>query len=132
MAGVEVSAAAVEAAAAVAVGAEVVEVAEVEEAVAEKEEEEVVALRRGVAPVCGVGLLVLQPTSAHGDRAGEQVWGVRTPTQRLLWPPDGTLWPHLFPEATEIPCWGELSRQGARPYLRPPVEGRQRAAPHSS
>ncbi|CAI5991358.1 unnamed protein product [Closterium sp. NIES-65] len=55
VAGVKVSAAAwkAEAAAAVAVGAEVVEVADVEEAVAEEEEEEVVALCRGVAPVVG-------------------------------------------------------------------------------
>ncbi|CAI5931634.1 unnamed protein product [Closterium sp. NIES-65] len=111
VAGVEVTAAAVEAevAAAVAVGAEVVEVAEVEEAVAEAEEEEVVALRRGVAPVVrGGGTGPCTYVLSTGDRAGEQCGGAH-PTQRCF----GGLtdaWRHQFPEATEIPRWGELSR----------------------
>ncbi|CAI5977359.1 unnamed protein product [Closterium sp. NIES-65] len=45
-----------------------------------------------------------------GDRAGEQCGGAH-PTQRCF----GRLmdaWPHQFPEATEIPRWGELSRAG--------------------
>ncbi|CAI5993013.1 unnamed protein product [Closterium sp. NIES-65] len=112
-AGVEVSAAAVEAeaAAAVAVGAEVVEVAEVEEAVAEEEEEEVVALCRGVAPVVrGGGTGPCTYVLRTGDRAGEQC-GSAHPTQRCF----GRLtdaWRHQFPEATEIPRWGELTRAG--------------------
>ncbi|CAI5950141.1 unnamed protein product [Closterium sp. NIES-64] len=45
-----------------------------------------------------------------GDRAGEQCGGAH-PTQRCF----GRLmdaWRHQFPEATEIPRWGELSRAG--------------------
>ncbi|CAI5951093.1 unnamed protein product [Closterium sp. NIES-65] len=92
VAGVEVSVAVVEAEAAeaVEVGAEAAVVVEVEEAVVEEVEQVGVALRSGAAPVgCG---------GAH-------------PTQRCF----GRLtdaWRHLFPEATEIPRWGELSRVG--------------------
>ncbi|CAI7771271.1 unnamed protein product [Closterium sp. NIES-54] len=45
-----------------------------------------------------------------GDRAGEQCGGPHS-TQRCF----GRLtdaWRHKFPDATEIPCWGELSRAG--------------------
>ncbi|CAI5955525.1 unnamed protein product [Closterium sp. NIES-64] len=100
----------VEAAAAVAVGAEVVEVAEVEEAVAEAEEEEVMALRRGVAPVVvtassssavgrpcpltssvsgtlhasGVGVLVRAPTSCALATVRVSSVGVRTPPSAAM------------------------------------------------
>ncbi|CAI5965062.1 unnamed protein product [Closterium sp. NIES-64] len=124
--GVEVSVAAVEAeaAAAVAVGAEVAEVVAVEEAavVAEAEEaveaagvavELVAGLHRGVAPrggAFGPCTYVLRT----GDRAGEQCGGAH-PTQRCF----GRLtdaWRRQFPEATEIPRWGELSRAGVAIY----------------
>ncbi|CAI5976181.1 unnamed protein product [Closterium sp. NIES-65] len=114
VAGVEVSVAAVEAeaAAAVAVGAEVVaEVAVVEEAVAEEVELVGVALRRGSAPVeRGGGTGPCTYVLRTGDRAGEQCGGAHS-TQRCF----GRLtdaWRHQFPEATEIPRWGELSRAG--------------------
>ncbi|CAI7731319.1 unnamed protein product [Closterium sp. NIES-54] len=45
-----------------------------------------------------------------GDRAGEQCRGLHS-TQRCF----GRLtdaWRHQFPDATEIPCWGDLSRAG--------------------
>ncbi|CAI7801972.1 unnamed protein product [Closterium sp. NIES-54] len=45
-----------------------------------------------------------------GDRAGEQCGGLHS-TQRCF----GRLtdsWRHQFPGATEIPCWGDLSRAG--------------------
>ncbi|CAI5988825.1 unnamed protein product [Closterium sp. NIES-65] len=45
-----------------------------------------------------------------GDRAGEQCGGPHS-TQRCF----GRLtdaWRHQFPEASEIPCWGDLSRAG--------------------
>ncbi|CAI5936932.1 unnamed protein product [Closterium sp. NIES-64] len=45
-----------------------------------------------------------------GDRAGEQCGGPHS-TQRCF----GRLtyaWRHQFPDASEIPCWGELSRAG--------------------
>ncbi|CAI7782048.1 unnamed protein product [Closterium sp. NIES-53] len=45
-----------------------------------------------------------------GDRAGEQCGGLHS-TQRCF----GRLtdaWRHQFPDATEIPCWGDLSRAG--------------------
>ncbi|CAI5934411.1 unnamed protein product [Closterium sp. NIES-65] len=122
--GVEVSVAAVEAeaAAAVAVGAEVAEVVAMEEAaeaavVAEAAEaaeaagvavELVAGLRRGVAPVQGGGFGPCAYVLHTGDRAGEQCGGAH-PTQRRF----GRLtdaWRHQFPEATEIPRWGELSR----------------------
>ncbi|CAI5968801.1 unnamed protein product, partial [Closterium sp. NIES-64] len=113
VAGVEVSVAAVEAeaAAAVAVGAEVAEVAAVEEAVAEEVELVGVALRRGSAPVVrGGGTGPCTYVLRTGDRAGEQCVGALS-TQRCF----GRLtdaWRHQFPEATEIPRWGELSRAG--------------------
>ncbi|CAI5971096.1 unnamed protein product [Closterium sp. NIES-64] len=49
-----------------------------------------------------------------GDRAGEQCGGAH-PTQRCF----GRLtnaWRHQFPEASEIPRWGELSRAGVAIY----------------
>ncbi|CAI5983288.1 unnamed protein product [Closterium sp. NIES-65] len=141
VAGVEVSVAAVEAeAAAVAVGAEVAGVAAVEEAVAEEVELVGVALRRGSALVVvsasnSSSALVTSPPPPPqqlrewyaarqrggdtgpctyvlrtGDRTGEQCGGAQ-PTQRCF----GRLtdaWLHQFPEATEIPRWGELSRAG--------------------
>ncbi|CAI5980663.1 unnamed protein product [Closterium sp. NIES-64] len=127
--GVEVSVAAVEAeaAAAVAVGAEVAEVAAVEEAAeaavvagaAEAVEaagvavELVAGLRRGVAPRGG-GFGPCTYVVRTGDRAGEQCGGAH-PTQCCF----GRLtdaWRHQFPEATEIPRWGELSRAGVAIY----------------
>ncbi|CAI7757050.1 unnamed protein product [Closterium sp. NIES-53] len=45
-----------------------------------------------------------------GDRSGEQCGGLHS-TQRCF----GRLtdaWRHQFPDATEIPCWGDLSRAG--------------------
>ncbi|CAI6008327.1 unnamed protein product [Closterium sp. NIES-65] len=139
VAGVEVSVAAVEAeaAAAVAVGAEVAEVAAVEEAAAEEVELVGVALRRGSASVVvsasSSSALVTSPPPQQlrewyaarqrgggtgpcsyvlrtGDRAGEQCGGAHS-TQRCF----GRLtdaWCHQFPEATEIPRSGELSRAG--------------------
>ncbi|CAI7784956.1 unnamed protein product [Closterium sp. NIES-53] len=138
VAGVEVSVAAVEAeAAAVAVGAEVAGVAAVEEAVAEEVELVGVALRRESAPVVvsasSSSALVTSPPPQQlrewyaarqrgggagpctyvlriGDRTGEQYGGAH-PTHRCF----GRLtdaWRHQFPEATEIPRWGELSRAG--------------------
>ncbi|CAI6003380.1 unnamed protein product [Closterium sp. NIES-65] len=112
-AGVEVEVAAVEAeeAAAVAAGAEVAEVAAVEEAVAEEVELVRVALRRGSAPVVwGGGAGLCTYVLRTSDRAGEQCGGAHS-TQRCF----GRLtdaWRHQFPEATEIPRWGELSRAG--------------------
>ncbi|CAI7819318.1 unnamed protein product [Closterium sp. NIES-54] len=122
VAGVEVSVAAVEAeAAAVAVGAEVVGVAAVEEAVAEEVELVGVALRRGLAPVVvsasssssalrGGGTGPCTYVLRTGDRTGEQCGGAH-PTHRCLSRLTDA-WRHQFPEATEIPCWGELSRAG--------------------
>ncbi|CAI6008337.1 unnamed protein product [Closterium sp. NIES-65] len=112
-AGVEVEVAAVKAEeeAAVAAGAEVAEVAAVEEAVAEEVELVGVALRRGSAPVVrGGGAGPCTYVLRTSDRAGEQCGGAHS-TQRCF----GRLtdaWRHQFPEATEIPCWGELSRAG--------------------
>ncbi|CAI5975073.1 unnamed protein product [Closterium sp. NIES-64] len=126
---VEVSVAAVEAEAAeaVAVGAEVVEVVAVEEAVeaavvaeaAEAAEvagvalELVAGLPRGVAPRGG-GFGPCTYVLRTGDRAGEHCGGAH-PTLRCF----GRLtdaWRHQFPEATEIPRWGELSRAGVAIY----------------
>ncbi|CAI6003158.1 unnamed protein product [Closterium sp. NIES-64] len=113
VAGVEVSVAAVEAEAeaAVAVGAEVAEVAAEEEAAVEEAELVGVALRRGSAPVVrGGGTGPCPYVLRTGDRAGEQCGGAHS-TQRCF----GRLmdaWRHQFPEATEIPRWGELSRAG--------------------
>ncbi|CAI5945646.1 unnamed protein product [Closterium sp. NIES-64] len=139
VAGVEVSVAAVEAEAeaAVVVGAEVAEVAAEEEAAVEEAELVGVALRRGSAPVVvsasSSSALVTSPPPQQlrewyaarlrgggtgtctyvlrtRDRAGEQCGGAHS-TQRCF----GRLtdaWRHQFPEATEIPRWGELSRAG--------------------
>ncbi|CAI6005473.1 unnamed protein product [Closterium sp. NIES-65] len=114
VAGAEVSVAAVEAeeAAVVAEGAEpaeVVEVAEVAE-VAEAAMELVAALRRGVAAVRGGGTGPCTYVLRTGDRAGKQCGGTHS-TQRCF----GRLTDacrHQFPDATEIPRWGELSRAG--------------------
>ncbi|CAI5965141.1 unnamed protein product [Closterium sp. NIES-65] len=120
VAGVEVSVAVVEAveAAAVAEGAEAAEVAEaveVEEAAEVAEAaaaavELVTALRRGVGPVRGGGTGPCSYVLRTGDRASEQCGGPHS-TQRCF----GLLtdaWRHQFPEASEIPRWGELSRAG--------------------
>ncbi|CAI5966778.1 unnamed protein product [Closterium sp. NIES-64] len=123
--GVEVSVAAVEAeaAAAVAVGVEVAEVVAVEEAaeaavVAEAAEaagvavELVAGLRRGVAPVvvrASSSSAVVRPCPLSNSCGGAH------PTKRCF----GCLtdaWRHQFPEATEIPRWGELSRVGVAIY----------------
>ncbi|CAI7876825.1 unnamed protein product [Closterium sp. NIES-54] len=109
---VEVSAAAVEAveAAAVAEGAEAAEVAEAEE-VAEAVEavaELVAALHRGVAPVvvsASSSSAVVRPSPPSSFCGGLHS------TQRCF----GRLtdsWRHQFPDATEIPRWGDLSRAG--------------------
>ncbi|CAI7871485.1 unnamed protein product [Closterium sp. NIES-53] len=112
VAGVEVSAAAVEAEEAVAV-AEGAEVAEAAEAAVEL----VAALCRRVAPVAwyagrqrGGGTGPCTYVLRTGDRAGEQCGGLHS-TQRCF----GRLtdaWRHQFPDATEIPRWGDLSRAG--------------------
>ncbi|CAI5961120.1 unnamed protein product [Closterium sp. NIES-65] len=117
--GVEASVAAVEAgvAAAVLVGAE--EAEEVEEAeVAAAVVEWVAALRREVAPVVdsassSSSALVrpLPPSSfVRGTLRVSRCGGLYS-TQRCF----GRLtdaWRHQFPDATEIPRWGELSRAG--------------------
>ncbi|CAI5953260.1 unnamed protein product [Closterium sp. NIES-65] len=112
VAGVEVSVAAVEAEAAeaVAVGAEAAVVAEVEEVVVEEVELVEVVLPSGAAPV------VVSASSSSS------VLGTSPPLSSSM---SGTLhisvrsfgrltdaWRHQFPEATEIPRWGELSRAG--------------------
>ncbi|CAI6001532.1 unnamed protein product [Closterium sp. NIES-65] len=119
------AAAAVEAAEAVEVAegaeaAEVVEAAEVEEAAeaaeaaAEAEAavvERVATLRRGVAPVVrGGGFGPCSYVLRTGDRTGEQCGGPHS-TQRCF----GLLtdaWRRLFPEASEIPRWGDLAKAG--------------------
>ncbi|CAI5953907.1 unnamed protein product [Closterium sp. NIES-65] len=119
VAGVEVSVAVVqvEAAEAVAVGAEAAVVAEVEEAVLEEMELVGVALRSGATPVVrqrGGGFGPCTYVLGTGDRAGEQCGGAH-PTQRCF----GRMTDPLrqqFPEATEIPRWGELSRAGVAIY----------------
>ncbi|CAI5939460.1 unnamed protein product [Closterium sp. NIES-64] len=109
--GASVAAVEAEAAAAVAVGAEVAEVAAVEEAAAEEVKLVRVALRRGSAPVVrsgGTGPCTY--VLCNDDRAGEPCGGAHS-TPRCF----GRLtdaWRHEFPEATEIPRWGELSRAG--------------------
>ncbi|CAI5954855.1 unnamed protein product [Closterium sp. NIES-65] len=105
VAGVEVAVAAAEAeaAVAVAVGAEAAVAAEVEAAVVEEVELVGVRQRGGGFGPCTYVL-------RSGDRAGEQCGGAH-PTQRCF----GRLtdaWRHQFPEASEIPHWGELSRAG--------------------
>ncbi|CAI7752816.1 unnamed protein product [Closterium sp. NIES-53] len=87
--------------------AEAEEVAEAAEAVVEL----VAELHRGVAPVVvsastGPCTYVLRTR----DRAGEQCGGLHS-THRCF----GRLtdaWRHQFLDATEIPCWGDLSRAG--------------------
>ncbi|CAI7882005.1 unnamed protein product [Closterium sp. NIES-53] len=112
---VEVSVAAVEAEEAVAVeeGAEAAEVAEAAVAAVEL----VAALRRGVAPMAwyagrqrGGGTGPCTYVLRTDDRAGEQCGGLHS-TQRCF----GRLtdaWHHQFPDATEVPRWGDLSRAG--------------------
>ncbi|CAI5985227.1 unnamed protein product [Closterium sp. NIES-65] len=118
--GVAVAAAAVEAAEAVEVaeGAEAVEVVEVEEVeeAAEAAEaaaaaeaavvERVATLRRGVAP------MVVTASSSSGvvDRTGEQCGGPHS-TQRCFCRLTG-VWRCQFPEASEIPRWGDLAKAG--------------------
>ncbi|CAI5943919.1 unnamed protein product [Closterium sp. NIES-65] len=117
MAGVEVLVPALEAvevaeaaegaeAAEVVVAAEVAGVAEAAAAAVEQ----VVALRKGVAPVRGGGTGPCTYVLRTGDRTGEQCGGLHS-TQGCF----GRLtdaWRHQFPEASEIPYWGELSRAG--------------------
>ncbi|CAI7888925.1 unnamed protein product [Closterium sp. NIES-53] len=77
----------------------------------------VAALRRGVAPVAwyagrqrGGGTGPCTYVFRTGDRAGEQCGGLHS-TQRCF----GRLtdaWRHQFPDAIEIPRWGDLSRAG--------------------
>ncbi|CAI7753454.1 unnamed protein product [Closterium sp. NIES-54] len=109
---VEVSAAAVEAEEAVVVaeGAEVAEVAEAAEAAVEL----VAALRRGVAPVAvsaSSSSAVVRPRLPSSFVSGTLGCGGLHSTQRCF----GRLmdtWRHEFPDATEIPRWGDLSRAG--------------------
>ncbi|CAI7752308.1 unnamed protein product [Closterium sp. NIES-54] len=109
---VEVSAAAVEAVAAVAeaVVTEEEEVAEAAEAVVER----VAALHRGVAPVvvsASSSSAVLRPPPLSSFVSGTLGCGGPHSTQRCF----GRLtdaWRHQFPDATEIPRWGDLSRAG--------------------
>ncbi|CAI7736380.1 unnamed protein product [Closterium sp. NIES-54] len=115
VAGVEVSVAAVEAEEAVAVaeGAEAVEVAEVAEA-AEAAVELVAALRRGVPPVAvsaSSSSAVVRPRPPSSFVSGTLGCGGLHSTHRCF----GRLtdaWRHQFPDATEIPRWGDLSRAG--------------------
>ncbi|CAI7737680.1 unnamed protein product, partial [Closterium sp. NIES-54] len=125
VAGVEVSAAAVEAEEAVAVaeGAEVAEAAEVAEEADVAEEAEaavelVAALRRGVAPAAvsaSSSSTVMRPRPPSSFVSGtlgvvSECGGLHS-TQRCF----GRLtdaWHHQFPDATEIPRWGDLSRAG--------------------
>ncbi|CAI5978219.1 unnamed protein product [Closterium sp. NIES-65] len=124
VAGVGASVAAVEAyaTAAVAVGAEVaevaaMEVAAMEEAAAEEVELVGVALRKGSAPVVvsasssnsSSSVLVKSPSlsSFVSGTLHASVVGVLRCFGRLT-----DAWRHQFPEAIEIPRWGELSRAG--------------------
>ncbi|CAI7818027.1 unnamed protein product [Closterium sp. NIES-54] len=131
--GVEVSVAAVEAeaVAAVAVGAEVAEVVAVEEAaeaavVAEAAEvaaeagvavELVAGLRRGVAPVVlrtSSSSAVVRPCPLSSSVSGTlHASGVGVLDRALTSCAPATV---RFPEATEIPRWGELSREGVAIY----------------
>ncbi|CAI7747089.1 unnamed protein product, partial [Closterium sp. NIES-54] len=114
VAGVEVSAAAVEAEEAVAVaeGAEVAVVAEAAEAAVEL----VAALSRGAAPVAvsisnsSTVMRPRPPSSFVSDRAGEQCGGLHS-TQRCFGRLTDT-WRHQFPDATEIPRWHDLLKSG--------------------
>ncbi|CAI7897765.1 unnamed protein product, partial [Closterium sp. NIES-53] len=108
---VVVEAAAVEAAeaAAVAEGAEAAEVAEAAEAA----EELVAALRRGVAPVVvsasssSAAVRPPPPTSFVSGALGVSEVEVLVPAPTFSVPATA-----LFPDATEIPHWGDLSRAG--------------------
>ncbi|CAI7878334.1 unnamed protein product [Closterium sp. NIES-54] len=115
VAGVEVSVAAVEAEEAVAVaqGAEAAEVAEAAEAAVEL----VAALPRGVALVAvsasssSAVVRPRPPSSFVSGTLGVSECGGLHSTQRCF----GRLtdaWRHQFPDATEIPRWGDLSRAG--------------------
>ncbi|CAI7745245.1 unnamed protein product, partial [Closterium sp. NIES-53] len=114
VAGVEVSAAAMEAEEAVAVaeGAEVAEVVEFAEA-AEAAVELVAALRRGVAPVAvsasssSAVVRPRHPSSFVSDTLGVSAVGILVPAPTFSAPATA-----LFPDATEIPRWGDLSRAG--------------------
>ncbi|CAI7820377.1 unnamed protein product [Closterium sp. NIES-54] len=121
VAGVEVSVAAVEAEEAVAVaeGAEVAEAAEAAKAaevaeVAEAAVGWVAALRRGVAPVAvsaSSSSTVVRPRPPSSFVSGTLGCGGLHSAQRCF----GRLtdaWRHQFPDATEIPPWGDLSRAG--------------------
>ncbi|CAI7820298.1 unnamed protein product, partial [Closterium sp. NIES-54] len=107
---VEVSAAAVGAAAAVAEGVPAEVVAEAVEAVVEL----VVALHRGVALVvvsASSSSAVVRPPPPSSSVSGTLGCGGLHSTQRCF----GRLtdaWRHQFPDATEIPRWGDLSRAG--------------------
>ncbi|CAI7803022.1 unnamed protein product [Closterium sp. NIES-54] len=115
---VEVSAAAVEAAAGVAaaVVAEVEEVAEAAEAVVEP----VAELHRGVAPLvvsASSSRAVLRPpplssfvSGTLGTALVSSVGACTPPTAVSAALTDA--WRHQFPDATEIPRWGDLSRAG--------------------
>ncbi|CAI5947757.1 unnamed protein product [Closterium sp. NIES-65] len=113
VAGVGALVAAVEAeeAAVVAVRAEVVEVEAVVEVAAAEVELVGAALRRGSAPVVrGGGAGPCTYVLRTGDRTGEQCGGLHS-THRCF----GRLtdaWRYQFPDATEIPPWGELFRAG--------------------
>ncbi|CAI7896420.1 unnamed protein product, partial [Closterium sp. NIES-53] len=108
---VEVSAAAVEAVAAVAAAwvAEAVEVAEAAEAVVEL----VVVLHRGVVPVvvsASSSSAVLRPpplSSFVSGTLGVSAVEVLAPAPTFSVPETA-----LFPDATEMPRWGDLSRAG--------------------
>ncbi|CAI7913310.1 unnamed protein product [Closterium sp. NIES-53] len=108
---VEVSAAAVEAvvAAAVAEAAEVAEAAKAAEAVAEL----VAALHRGVAPVAisasssSAVVRPSPPSSFVSGTLGVSAVEVLVPAPSFSVPATA-----LFPDATEIPRWGDLSRAG--------------------
>ncbi|CAI7819299.1 unnamed protein product, partial [Closterium sp. NIES-54] len=113
---VEVSAPAVEAAAVVAEGAAAAVVAEAEEVAeaAEAVAELVAALRSGVAPVvvnASSSSAVVRPPPPSSFVSGTLGCGGLHSTQRRF----GRLtnsWHHQFPDATEIPRWGDLSRVG--------------------
>ncbi|CAI5461070.1 unnamed protein product [Closterium sp. Yama58-4] len=112
VAGVGASVAAVEAEAeaAVAVGAEVAEVAVVEEVAAEEVELVGVALSRGLAPVV-VSASSSSSALVRSPPLSSFVSGTLHVSGRCF----GRLtdaWRHQFPDATEIPRWGELSRDG--------------------
>ncbi|CAI5951742.1 unnamed protein product [Closterium sp. NIES-65] len=113
VAGVGASVAAVEAeaAAAVAVGAGEEAVAAVAEVVAAAVELVGVALRSGAASVVrGGGAGPCASVLRTGDRTGEPCGGPHT-TQRCFGRLTDT-WRLQFPDATEIPRWGELLRSG--------------------